>query len=140
LTDETNNCVASASTGLVTRPDLVETAVSNPPATAARGSGFPVTDSAMNQGGIAAAGTTTRYYLSVDTVKSNSDRRLGGARAVPALGAGELSTDTVTVTVPGNTALGSYYLLACADDTRDVTESDEANNCSASATQVTVTP
>ena len=35
-------------------------------------------------------------------------------------------------------ALGAYFLLACADDTTSVTESNEANNCLASATTVQV--
>jgi hypothetical protein len=44
----------------------------------------------------------------------------------------------VTVTVPSSTAFGSYFLLACADDTGTVTEWVETNNCLAAATQVTV--
>src|SRR5437899_3946103 len=33
---------------------------------------------------------------------------------------------------------GTYFLLACADDTLVVPETNESNNCKASATQVTV--
>lgn len=33
---------------------------------------------------------------------------------------------------------GSYYLIACADNTTTVTESDETNNCLASTTTVQV--
>jgi hypothetical protein len=43
------------------------------------------------------------------------------------------------VTVPSTTASGTYYLLACADDTRVVVESNERNNCFASSTTVNVT-
>ena len=46
------------------QPDLVETSVSDPPAAAAPGSAFSVTDSVLNQGGVSVASTTTRYYLS----------------------------------------------------------------------------
>lgn len=53
--------------------------------------------------------------------------------------AGATSSGTVTVTVPSNMALGTYYLIACADNTTTVTESDETNNCRASATTVQVT-
>ena len=42
----------SAAVLTVTRPDLVASAVSNPPATAARGSKFSVTDSAQNVGAV----------------------------------------------------------------------------------------
>jgi uncharacterized repeat protein (TIGR01451 family) len=138
--NETNNCLASATTIVVTRPDLVETAVSNPPATAQRGSGFTVTDTVTNQGGIAAGTSTTRYYLSTDTQKNAGDKLLSGTRPVAGLGPGATSTGTVTVTIPNNTGLATYYLLACADDTTNVPESNEANNCLASAAQITVTP
>ena len=37
------------------------------------------------------------------------------------------------------TPLGTYCLLACADDTKVVTETDEGNNCRASAARVQVT-
>jgi hypothetical protein len=36
-------------------------------------------------------------------------------------------------------ALGSYFLLACADDVFQVIEANESNNCRASAGRVTVT-
>ena len=54
-------------------PDLVTTAVSNPPAAAAPGSAFSVTDTVKNEGNARAAASTSRYYLSVDTTKG--DRR-----------------------------------------------------------------
>ncbi len=43
------------------------------------------------------------------------------------------------MTIPGETALGNYYLLACADDSEAVEESDEANNCIASTGTMEVT-
>jgi subtilase family serine protease len=136
--NETNNCIASSTTVQVTRPDLVATAVSDPPLTASPGSAFPVTDSVTNQGVLAAGTSTTRYYLSSDTVLDASDRRLTGTRAAAALAPNETSTGTLTVTIPTSTALGVYYLLACADDTTAVTETNELNNCLASATTVQI--
>jgi subtilase family serine protease len=138
--DETNNCLASATTIQITRPDLVETTISNPPATAALRSGFSVNDTVANQGLLGAGASTTRYYLSVDTTRDNGDKRLTGTRAVPALGPNGSSTGATTVTIPANTVLGTYYLLACADDMTDVSETDETNNCIASTTTVTITP
>ena len=137
--DETNNCRVSTATIQVTRPDLVETTLSAPPATIARGASFAVTDTVLNQGAVASGTSTTRYYLSADQIKDGNDRLLTGTRAVPALAAGATSSGTATVTVPSNMALGSYYLIACADNTTTVTESDETNNCRASATTVQVT-
>ena len=138
--NESNNCLAAANRVEVTRPDLIETAVSNPPASAARGSSFAVTDTVTNQGGWTATASTTRYYLSLDPKKSTSDKRLTGTRSVPSLSAAGASTDSVTVTIPTTTPLRTYYLLACADDTRLVAEASDANNCRASATRVTVGP
>jgi hypothetical protein len=119
-------------------PDLIETAVSNPPATVTLGGSFSVTDTAQNNGAGPAAPSTTRYYLSLDTTKSGGDVLLTGSRAVPALAAGASSAGTVTATVPASTTPGTYFLLACADDTGTVPESNEANNCIASATTVQV--
>jgi subtilase family serine protease len=119
-------------------PDLTETAVSNPPARVLQGGSFAVTDTAANEGLAGAPTSTTRHYLSGNTTRSADDEPLAPARTVPALGAGATSTGTVTVTVPSGTPTTSYFLLACADDSAGVPESDEGNNCVASATKVTV--
>jgi hypothetical protein len=121
-------------------PDLVAAAVSDPPATRRLGGSFSVTHTVLNQGIAEAPASTTRYYLSTDTVRNPGDRRLTGNSSVPGLPAGAQSTRTRTLTIPVNTALGNYFLLACTDDTQVVTENDESNNCRASTTQVTVRP
>ena len=61
-------------------------------------------------------------------------------RPVPALAEDEQSWGTFTGTIPGGTAAGTYYLLACADDAGVIAESNEGNNCRASATTVQVVP
>jgi subtilase family serine protease len=136
--NETNNCSASAATVVVGRPDLVETAVTNPPAAIRAGMSFTVTDTVRNQGVLTASGSTTRYYFSTDAEKSADDKLLTGTRGVPALAAGAVSTQTAPVTTPTTMPPGIYFLLACADDTKVVTEGDEGNNCRASAATVTV--
>src|SRR5439155_34341 len=118
-------------------PDLTETSVTNPPATVLDGSSFSVTDSVQNIGNVTGAASTTRYYLSRATCRSGA-RLLTGSRAVPSLASSETSSGTVTVTVSAGTAGGTYFLLACADYTLVVPETNESNNCKASATQVTV--
>jgi subtilase family serine protease len=135
--NEANNCRASATTVVVTGPDLVESALSNPPASAAAGSSFSVTDTARNQGSAAAGATFTNYYLSLNTTKGGTDVFIGG-RSVPALAAGATSTATVSVTIPAGTAPNSYFVLACADSANSVIETNEKNNCRASATKVIV--
>jgi carboxypeptidase T len=137
--DESNNCRTSATRVQITRPDLIETSLTGPPAAAASGGAFSVSDTAQNQGLVAAGTSTVHYYLSLDTSKDASDKLLSGSRTVPALASGASSTGTLSVTIPSSTSPGNYYLLACADDNASVTETDETNNCRASATQVIVT-
>ena len=132
-----NSLVVYGLLPLANLPDLIETSVTNPPATVLDGGSFSVTDTVQNTGSATAAASTTRYYLSTTTSKSGA-RLLTGSRAVPSLAAGATSSGTVTVTVSAGTAGGTYFLLACADDTLVVPEINENNNCKASATQVTV--
>ena len=61
---------------------------------------------------------------------------LGGSRAVSSLSTGQTTNGNLTVTIPSTMALGAYYVLSCADDLNTVSESDEGNNCKASATRV----
>ncbi len=138
--NEKNNCRASTSRVLLIGPDLVETALTNPSASAVLGTSFSVTDTVQNIGTVSAGSSTTRYYLSLDTLRNTGDKLLTGSRAVPGLASGATSTGTTTVTIPSTTSLGTYYLLACADDKHVVTESNEKNNCKASGTTVTVNP
>jgi hypothetical protein len=120
-------------------PDLVETSVTDPPATIAIGASFPVTDTVQNNGTASAAASTTRYYLSTNGSKSGA-RQLNGSRSVPSLAAGATSSGTVSVMVSSGSATGTYYLLACADDTLVISEANEGKNCKASTGQVTVGP
>jgi hypothetical protein len=138
-TNEGNDCKASAGQVTVSGADLVETSVTDPPATIAIGASFPVTDTVQNNGNTSAGASTTRYYLSTKGSKSGA-RQLNGSRSVPSLAAGATSSGTVSVMVSSGTATGTYYLLACADDTLVVPETNEGNNCKASTGQVTVGP
>jgi len=131
-TTESNNCKASVNKTTLSGPNLTETGVTDPPATVVDGSSFSVTDTVQNIGSVAAAASTTRYYLSTTTSKSGA-HLLNGSRAVPSLDAGAISSGSRTVTVSAGTAAGTYFLLACADDTLVVPETTESNNCKASA-------
>ena len=127
--DENNNCRPSTAQVQVGRPDLVSTAVSDPPATKVRGTSFSVTDTVQNQSAFNAGASRVQYYLSLDGVKNAGDRLLTGFRTVAALAADAVSTGTMSVTIPPGTTPGSYFLLACADDAGQVIESVETNNC-----------
>ena len=119
-------------------PHLIESSLSDPPASAALGSGFPVTDTVFNQGIRSAAKTTTRYYLSLDAAKSSNDKLLHRQSQSSLLAAGADSTGTVQVVVPNFVPVNTYYLLACPDDRHVVAESDENNNCIASTANVQI--
>jgi len=137
-TDETDNCKASASPVQVGLPDLVVDAVTNPIPAVGPGGTFQVTVTTKNQGAVVAAASKTRFYFSVDTSKSSGDRLLTGMQSVGILSAGNSVPTTLDVTVPTSMPLGTYRLLACADDEKKVAESNETNNCKASTTTVNV--
>ena len=111
-------------------PDLVVTALMAPSAAAA-GAAVAVSDTVKNLGGGAAASSATRFYLSLNAVLDASDTLLAGTRAVPLLAMEASSSGTATVTIPADTAAGSYYLIAEADGGDAVAEFAETNNARA---------
>jgi len=137
-TNETDNCLASTAMLQIGRPDLVVTALTGVPSAAIPGSFFPLTDTVKNQSAFPAGVSRTQFFLSADGAKDSGDRVMSGARVVPALESGLSSTGTVTVTVPSNTPLGAYYVLACADGIGAVPETDESNNCLRSTAPIQV--
>jgi subtilase family serine protease len=140
---ENNNCRASSGGIRVRVPDLVETAVSNVPASISRGSSYFVTDTAQNDGTGDAGASVTRYYLSLTRQKGPGAILLTGSRSVPALrsvGPNGRSTGSTTVTVPSSAVPGTYFLLACSDDTNAVVEANETNNCIASTRRTSLAP
>ncbi len=138
--NEANNCVASTGTMLVARPDLTTTQLTGLPATIRLGQKMTLSDTVTNQGQGPAAASTTRYYLSVDAVWTAGDIALSGTRSVPALAAGATSAGSRSVTVPLSALPGPYYAIACADDPTKLSETDEGNNCAASAGTIVLTP
>ncbi|HKE13682.1 MAG TPA: CARDB domain-containing protein, partial [Kofleriaceae bacterium] len=119
-------------------PDYVVAALGDPPAAAVSGASFSVGVTVHNAGGPASATSTTRFFLSVDTAVGG-DRALTRTATVPPLAAGASDAQTVALSVPTGLASGSYFLLACADRGATVPESDDHNNCRASAGTVAVT-
>ena len=100
-----------------------------------------VSDTVLNDSSVGTpSSATTRYYLSTDGVRNTGDILLTGARTAPILAPSASSSASIAVTIPSTTLPGTYLLLACADDTKLVAESAEANNCRASGTAVVVTP
>src|SRR5262245_61715522 len=136
--DDTDNCMAAAGLLRVGRPDLVVTAVSDPPATALPGGTFPVTDTVRNQSEFIAGASWVQYFLSADGVKNAAARLLWGSRGVAVLAPGSSSSGAIVVGIPATTPLGTYFLLACTDNTSAVIESNDANNCQVSVGKIQV--
>jgi subtilase family serine protease len=107
-------------------PDMTMSAI-GAPATAGAGSTITVTDTTTNSGGGGAAASTTRFYLSSNVALDASDKPLQ-SHTVPSLAAGANSAASTFVTIPADTATGSYYLIANADDGKTVDETIETNN------------
>lgn len=124
-------------------PDLVETTVGAPPTSAVIGQSFSVSDTVTNQGTADAGASYTKYYLSSN---GTTPAYFLGYRSVGAITVGNSDSGSATAVVPTGVAQGSYRLLACADsgpgngaNTSQVSESNETNNCTASAGSVAIT-
>jgi CARDB/Beta-propeller repeat len=139
--DESNNCFAPSFTVQVALPDLAVISLAGQPQSSKAGNKFTMFDGTHNGGAVSASASTTRFYLSKDSSKGPGDVLIG-SHTVPALGpsgqASNLFGGSAVVTIPASTTAGTYLVLACADDTNVVKETNETNNCLASTTmQVT---
>jgi hypothetical protein len=118
-------------------PNLTVSAVGNPPATANTGSTFAASDTTANDGGAAGA-SQTAFWLSTDGTRDGGDVALTGTRTVGALASSTSSSGTTTVTIGTSTTPGTYRVIACADASSAVSETNESDNCRASTGTVTV--
>ena len=114
------------------RPDLVQTAVADPPARVAAGALLTVKDAVANRGRARAGRSRTGYYLSLDRRRDLADLRLSGRRLVRRLRPGTSASGSKRVRLPVTAPLGSFRLIACADDLDRVRERRDGNNCRAS--------
>ena len=137
-TDDNNNCLVVPDILKVQPPpDLLVTAVSNPPKAATQGQAINVTSTIKNVGTGSADPSTTRYYLVPSGGTGKID--LKGKPPVPALDPGDTFTGRDTVKVRAETAPGDYFLQACADTLKVLAEKDENNNCLTSVKTINVT-
>ena len=116
----------------VIEPDLTEPSVTTS-GTPAAGASLQVTDTTYNAGSGPAGISWTRLYLNTTAVKTGGT--LLATRSISTLASLATSTVTTMVTLPTNIA-GNYFLVACADDTSAVMESNETNNCGSAAITV----
>jgi subtilisin family serine protease/subtilase family serine protease len=129
---ETNNTAWRA---LQVGPDLSVSAFTAP-SSAASGQSITVSDTTRNQGGSAAPGSVTRYFLSSNWTWDAADIALG-ARNVEALAGGASSTASTALGIPGGTSAGTWYLIVLADGDGAVTEAAENNNVFYRSIQIT---
>ena len=98
------------------------------PASAAAGSTLAVTATTRNQGTGSAGESTTRFYISTNTVVDALDVRLLEVHAVPSLAPGVSATASISLGIPSDLGAGNYYVIAKADADDVLWESQEGNN------------
>ena len=106
--------------------DLIVSAFTVPPSTGA-GSTIALSSTIKNQGLGTSNPTTTRFYLTRNATIDASEA-VNGVQAVPPLPSGATSTTSVSIDIPSDTAVGTYYLIAKADADSLEIEALESNN------------
>ena len=86
-------------------------------------------DTTWNTGGIEAAASKTRFYLSRDTAADSGDTLLDAIHEVPALDDADSDPELLFTSVPEGTRAGTYYVIACADQPESIDEVSDSNNC-----------
>jgi hypothetical protein len=118
------------------RPNLGIVAVRHAPELARAGGEFAVKVTVSNEGTAPAPASQVSVHLSRDAKKSSGDLNVGRA-SVGAIDDWKIQAVPATVKVPGS-AIGRYYVIACADAARKVRETRETDNCNASTDTVEV--
>ena len=137
-----NDVTAASSTlsGPV-RPDLAEY-VAIRQSSAPAGSNLTIDAYTMNLGDAAAAASVAGIYLSTDATIATSDTLVATVSTSMSLATvsqpGYYDLQTITVTLAGNLAPGTYYIGGIADYSNQISERNETNN-TYNVVQLTVT-
>ncbi len=128
-TNETNNVgsfqiTVTSSAGA---PDLVVQSPASTPTTVSAGATTSASAIVKNQGTAVAVASSLKYYLSADNAYSISDVYLATS-AVASLAVNATANVSSILTIPANTAAGTWYVLFFADADAQVVESNETNN------------
>ncbi|MBH8568409.1 T9SS type A sorting domain-containing protein [Microvirga sp. STS02] len=126
-TNENNN--VASTTIQVTAPsiDLQITQLYMNLTSVAPGTSVAVTSYIYNAGNTSSPSSNVGYYLSTNSTLDANDVLMSTTTGGQ-LGAYQSLTSYGNVTIPTGTAAGNYYLLAVADPTNVVTETNENNN------------
>jgi FtsP/CotA-like multicopper oxidase with cupredoxin domain len=136
--DEGNNTLCTASAIQVTLPDLTMTAVTSNASHASPGGPLSVPTTVSN-GGAASGGFRIGFRLSPTASYDDPGAVvITTTRVVNSLAAEASSPDTTSLTLPGSTPSGDYYVCTLADSLSQVTETNETNNTLCSTATVTV--
>ena len=100
------------------------------PATGGSGLAIAISESTRNQGTGPSLATTTRFYLSKNSLWDAGDTAIGH-HDVPALAAGAQSDASLSLDLPAGLSPGYWYVVARADANGVETETQEANNTTA---------
>jgi subtilase family serine protease len=126
-TNENNNLIYQTITiNNVDQPDLIIAPLAGS-LVANRGSNLSLSYTIENQGSLAAQASTTKFYLSTDTILDSNDIFLF-SDAVEPLASNTTSLEQANIAIGNNLNTGTYYLLAQADSESVITENDETNN------------
>jgi subtilisin family serine protease/subtilase family serine protease len=115
--------------------DLIVSALTVP-ASAGAGTAIVITETTKNGGAGPVMPSTTRFYLSLNSVLDASDVLLPGGRAVDGLAAGASSTGSTSVLIPSAASSGAYYVIAKADADGAAIETEESNNTAQRSLQI----
>lgn len=108
------------------RPDLIVSAVSAP-SPASPDATVVVSGTIKNQGKASSKAFNVAYYLSPST-SSTTGAAVLGTQTVSNLSAGASVALSNSFTVPASTTGGTFYVVAVADSTKAIRESNESNN------------
>lgn len=120
--------------------DLVIAEVSTPDLVVPLETTFTIKSTVKNEGSAAASEETTlRFYMSSDATITSDDVELDQTLTIPALNAGESSSEETVLTVPEDTLPGIYFIGVILDEVNQQLETNENNNSnSPSTTTITV--
>ena len=121
----------------ITPIDLKVESVTTSGNTATGVSNYTVTGLIQNYGSSVQNTFYVSYYLSTDQSKSSNDRYIGHA-TINGLNGWSSTNAQFNCTIPKDIAQGNYYIIAVADVTGLVSESNEANNNKTSNTTIFV--
>lgn len=119
------------------RPDLMLADFEASATSPASGAPLTLTYTLRNAGSGDAPGAVTGFFLSDNAVISANDQLLAIRSLAAPLDAGAARAVTQVVDLPGDLALGTYYLGGIVDYNGALAESDEGNNTTA-AVRITV--